>query len=466
MTEIWQSLLLAGGGCLVGAVVAWGVTSAFARRRERSVVEAADSEREAMASRLDAEMERVRRELEESRIRHARAEANLVAANRMFEEQKSAHTAAIEETKRSNDKSILQLREAFEALSAEALNKMHPEFIKRAGESFEKFQTQAKGELEKKQMAVDSLVKPIKDQLKEYQESLARSQAHQASALGAVEKHLQTLTSQSASLATETQQLRQILHSNQARGRWGEETLRRVIEAAGMSNHCDFVEQARGDEGKPDLIVRLPGDRMIIVDSKVPDFAFLTDLGSMSAATRGEALKAHAQKLKQTIKALNDRNYPNQFPNALDHVVLFLPAESLFSAALEGDHELILWAQQRRILLATPASLIALLRSVSLSWQQHAQTENARRIADGASELYKRVRKFVSHLEKIRAGLERASKAYNDAVGSYERSVRPSGERVLSLGIGNGDGGFDTLEPAMNDLRIPPADEESSEKPG
>ena len=186
---------------------------------------------------------------------------------------------------------------------------------------------------------------------------------------------------------------------------------------------------ARADDGKPDLIVRLPGERLIIVDAKVPDLDFLSALEAADPdEARRVAGRARRANSKRTIKALADRDYPRQFPNALDYVVLFLPAESLFSAALEGDQDLIVWAAGKRILLATPASLIALLRSVSVSWQQHAQTENAQKIAEAAQELYARVCKFTEHFERIRAGLEKANDAFNDAVGSYERMVRPSGE--------------------------------------
>jgi DNA recombination protein RmuC len=174
-------------------------------------------------------------------------------------------------------------------------------------------------------------------------------------------------------------------------------------------------------------------------------------------------LAAHAAKLRNTIRALADRDYPRQFPNALDHVVLFLPAESLFSAALEADQELLVWAASRRILLATPASLIALLRSVSVSWQQHAQTENARAIAEAAAELFARVCRFTDHLEKIRSGLERAGGAFNDAVGSFDRMVRPSGERLLRLSGGSEHRSLAVLPPLEQPLRVPlPAPEASS----
>jgi DNA recombination protein RmuC len=210
--------------------------------------------------------------------------------------------------------------------------------------------------------------------------------------------------------------------------------LRRVVEAAGMSAHCDFSEQTQAGDSKPDLIVRFPGNRVIIVDAKVPDLDFLNAMDAADSSKRNEALALHAAKLKATIKALADRDYPRQFPNALDYVVLFLPAESLFSAALEGDRDLIVWAASKQIVLATPASLIALLRSVGASWQQHAQTENARAIAEAAQELFSRICKFTEHFEHVRNGLERANSAFNDAVGSYERSVRPSGERLAKLG--------------------------------
>jgi DNA recombination protein RmuC len=173
------------------------------------------------------------------------------------------------------------------------------------------------------------------------------------------------------------------------------------------------------------------------VDAKVPDFDFLNALETADAVKRADSLAAHAAKLKATIKALADRDYPRQFANALDYVVLFLPAESLFSAALEGDHDLIIWAAERKILLATPASLIALLRSVSVSWQQQTQTVNARKIADAAREFYTRVVKFTEHFDRIRSGLERANTAFNEAASSFQSRVRPAGERLAELGGAN-----------------------------
>jgi len=393
----------------------------------------------------ETELTRLRAQLTETGNARAAAEARHAASEKMLVEQRALQ-----------DKTLIDLREAFKALSADALKQTAPEFLRLAEQSFGKLQETAKGDLAQRQEAIKTLVEPLKQQLETYQKRLQQSEAAQSSTLGEVKKQLELLSQQSQSLASETLQFRRVLSSNQARGRWGEETLRRVVEAAGMSAHCDFTEQTQAGENRPDLVVRLPGDRFIIVDAKVPDFDFLNALESADDAKRAEALAAHAAKLKATIKALADRDYPSQFPNALDYVVLFVPAESLFSAALEGDHDLIVWAAGKRILLATPASLIALLRSVSVSWQQHAQTENAQKIAEAAQELYARVCKFTEHFERIRDGLAKANDAFNDAVGSYERMVRPAGEKIQKLGGTAPGKELADVQPLDATLRLPP----------
>jgi DNA recombination protein RmuC len=392
----------------------------------------------------ETELTQLRTELTETGNARATAEAKFASSEKMLIEQRALQ-----------DKALIDLREAFKALSADALKQTAPEFLRLAEQSFGKFQETAKGDLAQRHEAIKTLVEPLKQQLETYQKRLQQSESAQSSALGEVKKHLETLAQSNLSLAAETQQFRMVLKSNQARGRWGEETLRRVVEAAGMSAHCDFSEQTQAGDAKPDLIVRLPGERFIIVDAKVPDFDFLNALESADETKRAEALAIHAAKLKTTIKALADRDYPSQFPNALDYVVLFVPAESLFSAALEGDHDLIIWAAGKRILLATPASLIALLRSVSVSWQQHAQTENAQKIAEAAQELFSRVVKFTEHFERIRSGLADANKAFDAAIGSYDRMVRPAGERLTKLSGGISGKELAEIQPLDTTLRLP-----------
>jgi len=392
----------------------------------------------------ETELEKLRGQISEAGNARAAAEAKLNSTEKMLVEQRVLQ-----------DKTLIDLREAFKALSADALKQTTPEFLRLAEQSFGKFQETAKGDLAQRHEAIKTLVEPLKQQLETYQKRLQQSEATQTSTLGEVKKQLEMLSQSNLSLANETQQFRMVLKSNQARGRWGEETLRRVVEAAGMSAHCDFSEQTQAGDAKPDLIVRLPGERFIIVDAKVPDFDFLNALESADETKRAEALTIHATKLKATIKALADRDYPSQFPNALDYVVLFVPAESLFSAALEGDHDLIVWAAAKRILLATPASLIALLRSVSVSWQQHAQTENAQKIAESAQELFVRVVKFTEHFEKIRSGLERANSAFNDATASFQTRIRPAGERLAELGGANSAKELADIQPLDATLRLP-----------
>ena len=412
--------------------------------------------REQLAQR-EAELNQTREQLSQTKTSLATAQANQAAAEKILAEQKLLHEQNLRDAKAAQEKVIADLREAFKAMSADALKQSAPEFLRLAEQSFGKFQETAKGDLAQRQEAIKGLVEPLKQQLETYQKRLQQNESTQSGVLGEVKKQLESLTQTNQSLAAETAQFRSVLKSNQARGKWGEETLRRVVEAAGMSAHCDFTEQTQSDDKKPDLIVKLPGDRFIIVDAKVPDLEFLNGLDSADETKRAQALAEHAAKLKNTIKQLADRDYPAQFKNALDYVVLFVPAESLFSAALEGDHDLIVWAAEKRILLATPASLIALLRSVSVSWQQHAQTENAQKIAEAAQELFVRVVTFTEHLEKIRGGLDTANRAFNQAVGSYESRIKPSGEKLQKLGGGTGGKDLVELPPLDATLRLPPA---------
>lgn len=414
-------------------------TDAAAAKASRAAVESElATTRQELVTARSAE-ETARRRTSEVERELATAQANLEAAQRRFLDQQTRHEADIKDMRDDHQRALNDLREAFKALSADALRQVQPEFLRLANETFAKFTESAKGDLSQRQQSIATLLKPLEEQLQTYQQRLQQAETSQSTLLGEVRKQLEGLSQQSQSLSGETLQLRRVLSSNQARGRWGEETLRRVVEAAGMSAHCDFTEQAQMDDSKPDLLIHLPGDRLIIVDAKVPDLGFLSELNeaeSEHSPSRAEKFREHATKLRSTIKSLADREYPAKFTNALDFVVLFLPAESLFSAALEADRELMVWAQNRKILLATPTSLMAILRSVSVSWQHYSQTQNARKIADAAQELYGRVCKFTEHFERIRDGITKATDAYNSAVGTYDRQIRPSAERLAELGGG------------------------------
>jgi DNA recombination protein RmuC len=440
---------------VVGGLLGW-IGSWLSRKNRASQPDARlEEELRQQLRQREQELESGRAKFNETTVALASAEANRKAAEQMLSDARVTHAENLRAAKETQEKAMTGLREAFTALSTDALRQAAPQFLQLAAESFARFQETAKGDLAARQESIATLVQPLKEQLESYQRRLQQSETSQASVLGEVKKQLEGLAQNSQALSTETFQLRKVLSSNQARGRWGEETLRRVVEAAGMSPHCDFTEQTQSDDKKPDLIVRLPGERMIIVDAKVPDLDFLHAIDSADPAARAQALANHAARLKDTIRDLAKKDYPAQFPAALDHVVLFLPAESLFSAALESDRELIVWAAQKKIMLATPASLIALLRAVSVSWQQHDQSENAREIAATAQELFGRVVKFYEHFEKIRAALDKAGGAYNEAVGSYERMVLPSGERLMKLGGAAAARQLPEIPPLEISLRLP-----------
>jgi len=413
-------------GAVLGFLLGWLLASLGLLRRKPDAA-GMETELRRQITEKDAELQLARSRENGLIAERSSAAAERDAAKSLLLDQQSTH-----------EKSLASLRETFRALSAEALDQNAPVFLRLAKESFESLQKSAQGDLTQRQEAIAGLLKPLEEQLKTYQQRLQQSDATQSTALGEVKEKLETLTSRSELLAMETEKFRSVLKSNQARGRWGEETLRRVVEAAGMSPYCDFIEQAQGEEGRPDMVVRLPGDRAIIVDAKVPDLDFLAALETADLDKRKQSLRAHADKLKETIRDLANKDYPASHPNSLDYVVLFLPAESLFSAALEGDRDLIIWAGNRKIMLATPASLIGLLRAVSLSWDQQKQTENTRAIAEDAQNLYERVVKFMEHFHTMRDSLANVNKAFNSAVGSYETRVRPQGEKLKKYGLAAG----------------------------
>jgi DNA recombination protein RmuC len=283
-------------------------------------------------------------------------------------------------------------------------------------------------------------VSPLMAEIKTSLEGVNTSFGKQGDALAGVREGMDNLSKATTTLATETNDFTMVLKSAAHRGRWGEQTLRRVVEAAGMSPHCDFSEQVTSDDKRPDLIVRLPGNRCIIIDSKVPELAAARL--DINAPSRAEALKDHAAKLRLTIRSLASKDYPTAIAKdhglvAYDKVILFLPAESLLSIALEADNNLVLEAGEQGILLATPATLIGFLGAINLAWKEQAQVENSKEIATAAQTLYERVSIFLEYFAKVGKGLETAADAYNMATASYQKRLRPAGDKLRELGIGN-----------------------------
>ena len=340
----------------------------------------------------------------------------------------------LEELRAEHEAGIGALKESFKVLGTQAVLEAQPLLAEQASKAW------------------TVLLKPLEERLREHQERLGQTESAQGRILAEVRLQLEQLSLSNLTLARETESFRNVLRSGASRGRWGEETLRRVVEAAGLSVHCDFEEQVSEGDARPDLVVRLPGNRCIVVDAKVPDLDALGDLEEGSLRERPARIAAHARVLRDTVKALSDRRYPDRIEGAIDHVVLFLPAESLFSAALEGDRDLIRWAAERRVLLSTPSSLIALLRSVALGWQYWNQSENTRQVADSARELVDRLRVFAEHLGRVQKGLESAGSAWNQAVGSWQSRVLPQGQKMAELGV-EARGGIQALPEASSTLR-------------
>ena len=373
--------------------------------------------------------ERERTAKGEAQAKAAGAESARLAAQQQLSEAQQANTRAVDQLRADHakaladaearyNKALADLRLSFEKTSADVLKGMAPDVTKEVS------------------TRVEPLIAQINTALESYRQAMQQGLRSQDDALAAVGAQMKTISETTAALATSTTDFTSVLKSSQHRGKWGEQTLRNVVEAAGLSPHCDFAEQVSQDDARPDLIVKLPGSRCIIIDSKVPEFDVA--IADQAAPNRRELVAAHAAKLRKTLRDLAAKNYPTtlqkQGVTPFDKVVLFLPAESLLSTALEGDNDLILAAAREGILIATPATLMGFLGAISLAWQQHTQAENAGRIADEATELFDRLVKFAEHFTKVRKGLLAASESLDAAIGSYESRIRPQGERVRELG--------------------------------
>lgn len=390
-------------GLLVGAVL--GYLLAHARSASRVA---------ALSTELAAVRESTSRELEAQQ----RLAAEQLAAARLTEEK---------------------LREAFAALSSEALHRNSAAFLERAEQALKQIATAAEGDLAKRQQAIETLLAPLKESLGKVEQQIQQVEKERADAYGALRQQVEAMSQTSELLRAETQHLVQALRSPQTRGAWGEYQLRQVIEFAGMVEHCHFHEQAsvRGEEGRlrPDVTVDLPGGKHVIIDAKVPLAGYLDAIAATDPAIRDEQLRRHARHLREHVEQLGSKNYWATLPNTPEFVVLYVPAEAFLSAALDVEPDLIQRALEKNVVIATPTTLILMLLTVAFTWRQEALAANAQKVLELGRELHGRLATMGGHISRLGSQLGSAVESFNKTVASLEGRVLVTARRLAELQV-------------------------------
>lgn len=374
---------------------------------------------------------------------------------------REAERRSLEEQRALLQEAETKLRDAFKALSAEVLGAQSEAFLRLAETKFATLRAEAAGDLGKRQEAIQALVKPLSDNLTRFDETIRSIEKGRQTAYGSLEELLRSLASQTANLTTALKGLPQV------RGRWGELTLRRAAELAGMVQYCDFVEQPTEETEvgvlRPDMIVHLPAGRNVVVDAKVPLLAFLEALEAKTDPEREAALKRHAQNVRQHMKQLSLRRYWEQFDRTPDFVVCFFPGEGFFSVAVQYDRALIEDFVAQHVIPASPMTLIVLLRAVAAGWREEELAQSAKQISELGKELYARIGTLWGHLEELRQSLDNARDAWNELIGSLDRRVLPTLRRFRDLAARSADD-LPVLEQVEGTTRHLPPPPESNTK--
>lgn len=415
------ALVGAGLGALVAALVGHA-------RAQRAETQAAERAQQLVAARRDVDTLR-------SRLVALERERATLEAQRDHARSTAAEKLAL------LGRAEQQLREAFTALSTDALRANSQSFLELAKTTLGEVQRTATAELTARQVAIDGLVKPVGEALRKLDEQLRAVETARHGHYSELRQQLEQVAQSHQLLHGETRNLVQALRAPAVRGRWGEVQLRRVVELAGMLEHCDFTEQQSADteDGRlrPDLVVQLPGGRHVVVDAKAPLDAYLDAIGAADDGARDGHLRRHAQQVRDHMAKLGTKQYWTQFQPSPDFVVMFLPGEPFFAAALEHDPELIDWGARRNVIVASPTTLIALLRAVAYGWQQEAVARNAEEIRQLGRELHERITTMADHFTRLGQRLGDAVGAYNATLGSFEARVLVSARKLKELGAGS-----------------------------
>jgi len=432
-------------GVIVSAIAGGAVGWLLAASRTRGLYAARLQDVERRLASQEGSAATVREELQRGRetVDRLQVELRTVAAEKADAEARADESrAGLDEQKRLLEEAKARLSEAFRALAADALKSSNEDFLRLAEQRFKMLAQEAAGEMEARKTAVGALVQPLQQALNAYQQEARALEEKRLREISGVGRQLTEVAQAQTALQRETSNLVNALRAPQVRGRWGEIALRKTAELAGMTKHCDFTEQetvqTEGGRLRPDMIVHLPAKRDIVVDAKVALNAYLESLEAATPEQREAALVRHAQQVRMHVRRLASKEYWNQFPQAPDFVVLFIPGEVFFAAAMERDPDLLQDAMSSQVLIATPTTFIGLLLTAAYGWRQEQVAENAQRISELGRQVHERLAILIEHFAGVGKSLEKSVEAYNRAVGSLETRVLPAARRFPELDSGSG----------------------------